>query len=132
MDHQQIVDSYDFMKNNESLAKEILKLPFRQRHTFFMSILNNFPLSSGKEKAILRNKNPKITFGIFTDHLMSVAGKLKISNVYIENLRYNKEKNRRYKTNVHVNVNEKDKLNFDTFDIVTAILEKIRERNNNI
>ena len=121
MGTEHLMEACKFMEANESLAKEIQKLPFVYWHTSFLGILNSFPMSSGKEKAILRNKNPKITFGVFTDYLMGIARKLKIPDVYIR-----KVGNRKYSTSK----NAKDKLTFATFDLVTAIHEKIREHNN--
>jgi len=121
MSAEYLMDACKFMVSNKSLAKEIQKLPFVYWHTSFLGILNSFPMSSGKENTILRNKNPKITFGVFTDYLMGVARKLKIPDVYIQ-----KVGDREYQTTKKA----KDRLTFSTFDLVTAIHEKIRERNN--
>jgi hypothetical protein len=48
-------------------------------------LLREYPLSIGKSNLIRRSSDP-IRMGILTDHLMGVARKLKLPNVYISAL----------------------------------------------
>ena len=49
-------------------------------------ILKEYPLSDNKYK-LIRRSSDSIKMGILTDHLMGVASKLKIPNIYIIRLK---------------------------------------------
>lgn len=132
--YETIMRNVKFIENNPALAKEINKLPFVPWHNFFIKILQKFPLSLGKEKAILKNRKPKITFGILIDHFMGLASKFGIPQIYIRNVsseRYwNKQGNNLDSLEEEKGSTYKNKINFCTLDLVQALCEKIRERKN--
>jgi len=128
----------NYEENNPELYKEINKLPFKSWHKTFIAILQKFPLSSGKKKAILKNENPKVTFGILSNHFMGLARKFGIPQVYIQGVEterwLNHNVNRHHEQGDGYGLWEEERikkakydLNTKTFDLVIAVYEKVCE-----
>lgn len=124
------METLKFMENNPELTEEIYKLPFKPWHACFMMLLNKSTLSSGKEKAILKNKNPKVTFGILVDHFMGLARRFEIPQVYIKKLSYKRYWNKSCNSWDELKEEKKENYNYEinscTLELVQALYEKVR------
>ena len=85
-------------------------------------VLEAYPLSEKKINVISKRGNDTVNKGIMTDHIMGIARKLGVPNVYIKRLRYYRD---RYKRHRHLPTAYKYRsaAYLETYYLLDAILE---------